>query len=52
VANSDSIKIAGGAKVLVSPERETDREFVLEEIRKSMRRLSPMDRHMMIRLRL
>ena len=37
VVNSDPIKIAGGAKVLVSPDHEADREFVLEQIRKSMR---------------
>ena len=37
VVNSDPIKIAGGAKVMASPERETDREFVLDQIRKSMR---------------
>jgi carbonic anhydrase len=37
VVNSDPIKIAGGAKCLASPEHETDREFVLEQIRKSMR---------------
>ena len=37
VINSDSIKIAGGAKCLASPEIETDRAFVLEQIRKSMR---------------
>jgi hypothetical protein len=37
VANSDPIKVAGGAKCLASPEHETDREFVLEQIRKSMR---------------
>src|SRR5260370_868209 len=36
VTNSDPIKIAGGAKSLASPELETDREFVLEQIRKSM----------------
>ena len=35
--NSDPIKIAGGAKCLASPEHESDREFVLEQIRKSMR---------------
>ena len=34
---SDPIKIAGGAKCMASPELETDREFVLEQIRKSMR---------------
>src|SRR5579863_5843273 len=37
VSSSDPIKIAGGAKSLASPEREIDREFVLEQIRKSMR---------------
>lgn len=37
VVNSDAIKIAGGAKCLASPEHETDREFVLEQIRKSIR---------------
>jgi carbonic anhydrase len=37
VANSDPIKIAGGAKCLASPDQEGDREFVLEQIRKSMR---------------
>lgn len=37
VMNSDPIKIAGGAKVLVSPEHESDREFVLDQIRKSVR---------------
>src|ERR1700687_5832382 len=37
VAHSDPIKVAGGAKCLASPERESDREFVLEQIRKSMR---------------
>jgi carbonic anhydrase len=37
VVNSDPIKIAGGAKSLASPEHETDREFVLEQIRKSIR---------------
>ena len=34
---SDPIKIAGGAKVLSSPEQDSDREFVLDQIRKSMR---------------
>jgi len=37
ISNSDPIKVAGGAKCLASPERETDREFVLEQIRKSIR---------------
>jgi hypothetical protein len=37
VVNSDPIKIAGGAKSLASPEHETDREFVLDQIKKSIR---------------
>jgi hypothetical protein len=37
VTHSDPIKIAGGAKCLASPELETDRKFVLEQIRTSMR---------------
>jgi hypothetical protein len=37
VVNSDPIKIAGGAKCLASPDQETEREFVLEQIRKSIR---------------
>ena len=37
VVNSDPIKIAGGAKCLASPEHESDCEFVLEQIRKSVR---------------
>jgi hypothetical protein len=37
VEHSDPIKIAGGAKSLVSPEQESDRAFVLEQLRKSMR---------------
>jgi hypothetical protein len=37
VIYTDPIKIAGGAKCLASPERESDREFVLDQIRKSMR---------------
>jgi len=36
VSNSDPIKIAGGAKSLASPAHETDREFVLEQIQKSI----------------
>src|SRR5215475_4347544 len=34
---SDPIKVAGGAKCLASPNLEQDREFVLEQIRISMR---------------
>jgi hypothetical protein len=37
VVNSDPIKIAGGAKCLSSPDNIGDREFVLEQIRKSIR---------------
>ena len=33
---SDPIRIAGGAKCLVSPEHEGDRLFVVDQIRKSM----------------
>jgi carbonic anhydrase len=36
VAHPDPIKVAGGAKCLASPNREGDREFVLEQIRTSM----------------
>ncbi|HEY3937846.1 MAG TPA: carbonic anhydrase [Bryobacteraceae bacterium] len=36
IVNPDPIKIAGGAKSLSSPENEMDREFVLEQIRKSI----------------
>jgi carbonic anhydrase len=37
VTYSDPIKIAGGAKCMASPDHESDREFVLEQIRKSIR---------------
>ncbi len=37
ISNPDPIKIAGGAKCLASPQREMDREFVLEQIRISIR---------------
>lgn len=37
VATPDSIRIAGGAKCMASPERESDRDFVLDQIRRSMR---------------
>jgi carbonic anhydrase len=36
VVNFDAIKVAGGAKSLASPARETDREFVLQQIRTSI----------------
>jgi hypothetical protein len=41
ILNSDPIKIAGGAKSLASPEHEADREFVLEQVRKSIRLHAP-----------
>src|ERR1700735_3886198 len=37
VVFSDPIKIAGGAKALASPAQETEREFVLDQIRTSIR---------------
>src|SRR2546427_8544264 len=37
VVHADPIKIAGGAKVLASPDHEAEREFVLDQIRKSIR---------------
>jgi hypothetical protein len=37
VVNSDPIKVAGGAKCLAEPEHNSERDFVLEQIRKSMR---------------
>jgi len=37
VVHSDPIKIAGGAKCVASPEHDSEREFVLEQIRKSIR---------------
>jgi len=37
VFNSDPVKIAGGAKCLASPDHEGDREFVVDQIRKSIR---------------
>jgi carbonic anhydrase len=37
IETSDVIKIAGGAKNLASPASETDRQFLLEQIRLSMR---------------
>ncbi len=37
IVNSDPIKVAGGAKCLSSPENEGEREFVLGQIRTSIR---------------
>jgi len=36
ISTSDPIKVAGGARCLAMPERDPDREFVLEQIRKSI----------------
>ena len=36
IEHSDPIEIAGGAKCLATPDLESEREFVLEQIRKSM----------------
>jgi hypothetical protein len=38
IVMADHIKIAGSAKCLASPEHEEDRDFVLRQIRLSMRR--------------
>ena len=37
VERPDAIKIAGGAKSLASPKQESDREFILDQIRTSMK---------------
>jgi hypothetical protein len=37
LVHTDPIKTAGGAKSLASPEHESEREFLVEQIRKSMR---------------
>jgi hypothetical protein len=37
VMYSDPIKIAGGAKCLASPNKQADRDFVLDQIRQSIR---------------
>jgi carbonic anhydrase len=37
VENADPIKVAGGAKSLASPEHQGDREFILDQIQKSIR---------------
>jgi hypothetical protein len=37
IVYTDPIKVAGGAKCLASPEQESDREFVFDQIRKSIR---------------
>ena len=37
IANVDEIKVGGGAKALASPDSERDREFLLDQVRKSIR---------------
>jgi hypothetical protein len=37
IVNTDPIKIAGGAKSLASPDRESDRAFLVDQIKKSIR---------------
>ena len=37
VVNTDPIKVAGGAKSLATPERESERAFLVDQIRKSVR---------------
>jgi hypothetical protein len=37
IVNPDSIQLAGGAKALASPDSPAEREFVLDQIRKSIR---------------
>ena len=37
VRHPDSIQVAGGAKSIASPARESDREFIVDQIRASMR---------------
>jgi hypothetical protein len=37
VVSPDPIRVAGGAKGLASPDKESDRQFVLDQIRTSMR---------------
>jgi carbonic anhydrase len=37
IIHYDAIKVAGGAKLLTSPDREVERDFVLDQIRKSIR---------------
>jgi hypothetical protein len=36
IINTDPIKIAGGAKSLASPDHENDRQFLLQQIQKSI----------------
>jgi hypothetical protein len=37
LSNPDFVRIAGGAMSLASPEHDSDREFVLDQLRKSIR---------------
>jgi len=37
ISQGDAIRVAGGAKCLATPEQESERQFVLDQIRKSIR---------------
>jgi hypothetical protein len=37
ILHADAIRVAGGAKCLATPDPESEREFVLEQIRRSIR---------------
>ena len=37
IVQEDAIRVAGGAKCLATPEQESERQFVVEQIRKSIR---------------
>ena len=37
ILKPDAIRVAGGAKSLATPEKESDRDFILDQIRKSVR---------------
>lgn len=37
ISQEDAIRVAGGAKCLATPEQESERQFVLDQIRKSIR---------------
>jgi hypothetical protein len=41
ITHYDAIKVAGGAKLMASPDREIERDFVLDQIRKSIRLHGP-----------
>jgi hypothetical protein len=37
VLSPDAVRVAGGAKSLASPQQESEREFILDQVRKSIR---------------